>query len=323
MNPSPLPLDAVIANEELSRRRPRHRMDDALNHALEDLARALAASPRQVLQKLTDAALELCHSHSAGVSLVEAEGARHFFRWHAVSGRWAPLVWTTLPREFSPCGTVLDRKSALLMVDPERHFTPLAQVPPKVYEALLVPFEVGGELVGTVWVVSHEASRRFDSEDRRVVAALAEFAAQAYGRLSSLSADDVAQLARLSARAVPRAIVQKRVLVVDDNVDGANSLGDLLRLMGHEICVAHNGRAALEAAARTRPDIALLDIAMPGMSGFELGRELRQRYGASVRIVALTAFGGEEDRQQALAAGFDLHMVKPADPAFLKSLLGG
>jgi CheY-like chemotaxis protein len=326
MNASAVPVDAVIANEELSRRRPRHRMQAELDQALGKLAGALATSPRQVLQKLSDAALELCQSHSAGVSLLEAEGARQFFRWHAVSGRWAPLLWTTLPREFSPCGTVLDRKGAQLMLDPERHFTPLAQVPPKVHEALLVPFEVAGQLVGTVWVISHERSRRFDSEDRRVVGHLAQFAAQAYARLSSLSAEDVVHLARLAAappKTAPRATVQKRILVVDDNVDAADSLAALLRLMGHEVFVAYDGTTALGLLGPARPDIALLDLTMPGMSGYELARLVRSRAGSALRIVALSGFGLPEDRARALEAGFDQHMVKPVDPAFLRSLLGG
>ena len=328
MDSSTLPLDAVIANEELSRRRPRHRLQDALDQALEGLRRDLASSPRKILQNLTDAALQLCQAHSAGVSLLEAEGdgerRRQFFRWHAVSGKWAPLLWTTLPREFSPCGTVLDRKAPQLMIDPERYFTPLAQVPPKVHEALLLPFWVGGELVGTVWVVSHERSRHFDSEDRRVLAHLSEFAARAYQQLSSLSADDVVQLSRLSGgeRKPARAPVQKRILVLDDNVDAATSLAMLLRAMGHEVFVTHEGRAALADLSRIRPDIALLDIAMPDMTGYEVARQLRARLGAAVRIVALTGFGLAEDRARAIEAGFDQHIVKPADTAFLRSLLG-
>jgi CheY-like chemotaxis protein len=318
-------VDSVIANEELSRRRPRHRMQHALDAALGKLAGQLATSPRQVLQKLADAALELCQSQSAGVSLLEAEGARQFFRWHAVSGRWAPLLWTTLPRKFSPCGTVLDRKGAQLMIDPGRYFTPLASVPPKVHEALLVPFSIGGELAGTVWVVAHEPARRFDREDRQALARLAQFAAQAYECLSTLSVADVEHLSRFSRerpRRPPRAAVQKRILVVDDNVDAATSLAELLRAMGHEVDVAHDGRSALAQVSRTRPHIALLDIAMPDMSGYDLARQLRARLGAAVRIVALTGFGLAEDRARAREAGFDQHIVKPADPEFLKSLLG-
>jgi CheY-like chemotaxis protein len=325
MQGMPAPLDAVIATEELNRRRPRRRLHDGLEQAVERLRRDLATSPRRVLQNLTDIALELCQAQSAGVSLLERDGERQFFRWHAVSGQWAPLVWTTLPRDFSPCGTVLDRSAPQLMIDPERYFTPLAQVPPKVFEALLLPFSVGGELVGTVWVVSHERTRCFDREDRRVLAQLSEFAARAYQQLSTLSADDVVHLSRLSAGGTQRPVrapLQRRILVVDDNVDVATSLAVLLRGMGHEVFVAHEGRAALADLARIRPDIALLDIAMPDMSGYELARQIRNRAGPAIRIVALTGFGLADDRARALEAGFDQHMVKPVDPAFLKSLLG-
>ena len=326
MDTAPLPLDSVIANQELGRRRPRHRMDDALRQALADLARELASSPRRVLQKLSDTALELCHAHSAGISLLEEENGRQIFRWHAVSGHWASYLWATMPREFSPCGTVLDRRAAQLMILPERHFTPLLQVTPKVHEALLIPFSVAGEIVGTVWVIAHDENRRFDSEDRRAVAKLADFAAEAHARLSSLDADDVLRLARLNrapaAAKLPRASVQKRVLIVDDNLDGAAALASLLREMGHEIHVAHDGPAALDAAERVRPDIVLLDIAMPGMSGYEVAARLRQRLGAALLIVALTGCGRDEERIKALEAGFDQHLLKPVDPAFLKSLLG-
>jgi hypothetical protein len=119
-----------------------------------------------------------------------------------------------------------------------------------------------------------------------------------------------------------RAAVKKRILVVDDNVDAATSLALLLRAMGHEVFVAHDGPTALADLSRIRPDVALLDIAMPDMSGYELAREIRSRMGAAVRIVALSGFGLPEDRARALEAGFDQHLVKPADAAFLKSLLG-
>jgi DNA-binding response OmpR family regulator len=118
------------------------------------------------------------------------------------------------------------------------------------------------------------------------------------------------------------AVLPKRILVVDDNVDAANSLAMLLRSMGHEVFVAHEGRTALGDLSRIRPDMALLDIAMPDMSGYDLAREIRASMGSAVRIVALSGFGLPEDRLRALEAGFDQHMVKPADAAFLKSLLG-
>ena len=325
MSATLLPLDAVIGNEELSRRRPRQRKQDALDAALDRLAAELAASPRKILQELVDVALELCQAQSAGVSLVERDGERQVFRWHAVAGAWAALVWTTLPREHSPCGTVLDRKAAQLMILPERHFLALAHLPPKVYEALLVPFEVGGALMGTVWVVSHDAHRHFDSEDRRVVAKLAQFTARAYERLSSLSADDAIQLSRIAReRRIPelrRAAVQKRILIVDDNVDSAEMLGLSLRSLGHTVEVVHGGRAALAALARVQPDIVLLDIVMPDMTGYDVARRIREQLGARTRIVALSGFGGDDDRQRALDAGFDAYASKPIAPAELAELV--
>jgi GAF domain-containing protein len=161
------------------------------------LRAALAGSPRALLQKLTEVALELCAAQSAGVSLLEPVVEPPRFRWYATAGAFAPLLWTTLPRHFSPCGTVLDRGAVQLMVDPARHFTHLSAISPRVVEALLVPFAMGGTLVGTVWVVAHDDQRHFDDEDRRVVAQLTRFAATAYERLVSMKPDDVQALLRM------------------------------------------------------------------------------------------------------------------------------
>ena len=95
------------------------------------------------------------------------------------------------------------------MIDPERHFTPLAQVPPRVTEVLLVPFTVGGEMAGTVWVVAHDAAQHFDAEDRRIVTELTNFAALAYDRLQSFKADDVRELSRMHL--VPEPGTRKKV----------------------------------------------------------------------------------------------------------------
>jgi CheY-like chemotaxis protein len=113
-----------------------------------------------------------------------------------------------------------------------------------------------------------------------------------------------------------------RILVVDDHADAAHALERLLRAMGHEVAVAYDGRTALDQLSVTRPDVALLDITMPDMNGYELARQMRCRVDGAVRIVALTGFGLPEDRQRAIDAGFDHHVVKPVDPAFLRSLLG-
>ena len=113
-----------------------------------------------------------------------------------------------------------------------------------------------------------------------------------------------------------------RVLLVDDNVDAAESLAMLLRLWGHEVAVAHDGPDALRAAEAQRPEFALLDIGLPGMDGYELARRLRPQPGFGQTIlVALTGWGQEEDRRRSKEAGFDHHLVKPVELSALQELL--
>ncbi|HEY6820509.1 MAG TPA: ATP-binding protein [Burkholderiales bacterium] len=113
-----------------------------------------------------------------------------------------------------------------------------------------------------------------------------------------------------------------RVLVVDDNRDAANSLGALLRMLGAEVDVVHDGESALRAFGVQRPEVVLLDIGMPGMDGYEVARRLRERTDArDVLLVALTGWGQEKDRLNSKAAGFDHHLIKPADLGALRSLL--
>jgi signal transduction histidine kinase/CheY-like chemotaxis protein len=113
-----------------------------------------------------------------------------------------------------------------------------------------------------------------------------------------------------------------RVLVVDDNVDAAESLTLLLRLRGHEVQKAHTGPEALRAAAEHRPEVVVLDIGLPGMDGYEVARRLRQepRFQETV-LVAVTGYGKEDDRRRSEEAGFDHHLVKPVDPQALHQVL--
>jgi len=114
----------------------------------------------------------------------------------------------------------------------------------------------------------------------------------------------------------------RRILVVDDNVDAAETLAILLRLAGHSVEVAHDGAAAIGMAQAKRPELAFLDLGMPGMDGYELARRLRaDKALAGVRLVALTGWGQDEDRRRSAEAGFDLHVVKPVEPAMLDKVL--
>jgi two-component system CheB/CheR fusion protein len=113
-----------------------------------------------------------------------------------------------------------------------------------------------------------------------------------------------------------------RILVVDDNVDTAESLALLLRLRGHEAEIAHDGPAALDLAAAFEPDAVLLDIGLPGLDGYQVAAELRrQPQTAGALLVALTGYGQEEDQRRAREAGFDHHLTKPVDPQVIYQLL--
>ena len=115
----------------------------------------------------------------------------------------------------------------------------------------------------------------------------------------------------------------RRVLIVDDNVDSAESLAQLLRLQGHEVHTAYDGIAAVATASRHDPDVIILDIGLPGVDGYETTRRLREQNGGRRPvIVALTGYGAEADRERAERAGFDHHMTKPPDLARLRAIIG-
>ena len=114
----------------------------------------------------------------------------------------------------------------------------------------------------------------------------------------------------------------RRVLVVDDNRDGAESLAMMLRLWGHEVSVAYDGLAGLELAKADPPAVIVLDIGLPGLDGYEAARRLRAEPAtADALLIALTGYGQEEDRRRARAAGFDHHLVKPVDHGALQAVL--
>lgn len=113
-----------------------------------------------------------------------------------------------------------------------------------------------------------------------------------------------------------------RVLVADDSRDSADILASLLELLGHEVRVAYDGRAAVTAAQAFRPDVALLDIGMPELNGYQVATRIRnEAWGANAVLVALTGWGGEHDKVDAERAGFDRHLTKPVDTGVLQGVL--
>jgi signal transduction histidine kinase len=124
----------------------------------------------------------------------------------------------------------------------------------------------------------------------------------------------------INAEGTPR--TQRRILVADDNNDALESLATLLQLSGHEVYTADNGAVALESAEQNRPEVALLDIGMPKLDGYEVARRIRaQPWGQRITLVALTGWGQESDRRRSHEAGFDSHLVKPLDLDKLTELL--
>jgi DNA-binding response OmpR family regulator len=117
------------------------------------------------------------------------------------------------------------------------------------------------------------------------------------------------------------ATMERRVLVVDDNEDAADSLATLLGVMHYQVRVAYDGPEAIEAADEFEPAVALLDIGLPKLSGYDIARHIRSTRGGDVLLVAITGWGQEEDRRKAREAGFDHHFTKPADFEVLLELI--
>ena len=185
-NSSPVPLEEVLITEELAARPSRTPDFRAENEALLTLVKALAESPKSILQKLVDTARVLCRADSAGISLEEDLAEGKIFRWRAVAGELAPFLGGTMPRDFSPCGVAVDRGQTEVMRDPVCFYPYIAGLNIAVREVLLVPFFNRGRAMGTLWVVSHKTSPAFDAEDARLAGSLAQFASAAHDALATL-----------------------------------------------------------------------------------------------------------------------------------------
>lgn len=173
------PLESVLTTRELEQRpsRPADYQREAA--ALRRLSAALGSQPENILNLLVDEIRQLTGSGSAGLSLAEVDQGEEIFRWRALSGDLSPFLNGTMPRYFSPCGVVLDRKAVQLMSEPVRHFPYIEQLGMPICEVLLVPFISADLNAGTLWVCAHDPHQHFDQEDSRIVHSLAEFAAAA------------------------------------------------------------------------------------------------------------------------------------------------
>ncbi len=181
-------LDSVLCTDELRRRPSRAPDYKKENAALVALSSALAETPRNIFQTLVNTILESTQSDSAGLSLLSTDDGGKRFYWPAVAGKWNSHSGGGTPRDFSPCGDVLNRDTPLLFRHLERHYTYFQAVQPPVEEALLVPFYFEGKAVGTLWTIVHDGRRKFDAEDERIMSSVGKFASSAYQTLASLDA---------------------------------------------------------------------------------------------------------------------------------------
>lgn len=166
-------LDCLLA-------RPRRPEDfRSESKVLAELASRMVDTPHAILKCLSDAAMQLTGAHSAGVSILESDEEGERFHWRATSGHFAEHLDGTMPGDRSPCGLVLQQRATLFMMDPVQYFPEVAQLCRPVREVLLAPFYRNGAPVGTVWVVSHTAEKRFDGEDARLLETVARFGSTA------------------------------------------------------------------------------------------------------------------------------------------------
>jgi PAS domain S-box-containing protein len=177
-------LESILCTEELLNRPPRPPDYEKENSALVALLRALTDSPRTILQTLADKVLELVHADSAGLSLLTKDEKR--FYWAAIAGAWRPHIGGGTPRDFGPCGDVLDHNIPMLFTHWERRYPYLKMAIPIAEEGLLVPFYVDRKAVGTIWAIAHSNRHKFDAEDLRLLESMGRFASAAYQATESV-----------------------------------------------------------------------------------------------------------------------------------------
>jgi PAS domain S-box-containing protein len=224
-----VPLESILCTEELHRRPSRPHDYEKENRALVKLVSALADSPSTIFQALADTILDITQCDSAGLSLLTRDGktpdvrGKRFY-WPAIAGMWNPHVGGGTPRNFGPCGDVLDQNRTLLFRHFERRYPYLLPVIPAAEECLLVPFYVAGEAVGTIWAIMHSDRRRFDVEDDRIMDSLGKFASSAYQALKHIEDLKIQvserEKAEAEVRELARGLESKIRRLVDANVVG-------------------------------------------------------------------------------------------------------
>ena len=171
-NPA-LSVDDIIVEPRPTTKRRRASEE---TQALLGLSQVMAHAPEHAVQRLVETAMQLTEADSAGISLEDTHEGQPVFRWVAAAGEFSRYLHATMPRDFSPCGIVVTRGKTLVMRDLVRFYPYAADFHLPLHSAMLTPYGRGGKLVGTVWVLNHDARKEFDTDDVRVVGQMTTFA---------------------------------------------------------------------------------------------------------------------------------------------------
>jgi RNA polymerase sigma factor (sigma-70 family) len=174
-------LEDILITEQLLSRPIRARSSRQQSNSLRILEQATAGSAQHLIDAFLQLALDLCLAGTAGLSFLESgSDGNQIFRWTNLVGKLQSCVGGTTPRNFSPCGVTLDRKCAQLFANPGRYFHYFNEVEFPIVEGLVIPFRLGKDTEGTVWIVSHEKNVSFDAEDVRIMSALTEYVSSGF-----------------------------------------------------------------------------------------------------------------------------------------------
>jgi len=334
------PLEAILCTDELHRRPSRPPAYEKENQALVKLVSALADSPGTILRTLAETILEMTQCDSAGLSLLTADGKTpdvcgQRFYWPAIAGMWNPHVGGGTPRNFGPCGDVLDQDRTLLFRHFERRYPYLLPVIPAAEECLLVPFYVAGEAVGTIWAIMHGDGRKFDAEDDRIMASLGKFASSAYQALTHIedlkfqvserekAEAEVRELARGLEAKIRRLVEANVVGIVMWNLEGAitDANDAFLRMVQYDREDLASGRVRwmdlTPADWGDRDEKALADLKATGIfQPFE--KEYFRKDGSRVPVLLGGTFF-EGSGKEGVAFVLDLSEQKRAERALRRS----
>jgi PAS domain S-box-containing protein len=335
-----VPLESILCTEELQRRPSRPPDYEKENRTLVVLVSALADLPSTIFQTLAETIHDITQCDSAGLSLLTKDGKTpdvcgQRFYWPAIAGMWGPHVGGGTPRNFGPCGDVLDQNRTLLFRHFERRYPYLMPVIPAAEECLLVPFYVAGKAVGTIWAIMHSDRRKFDAEDNRVMVSLGKFASSAYQALVHIedlkiqvaerekAEAEVRELARGLEAKIRRLVEANVVGIVMWNLEGAITGANeaFLHMVQYARDDIGSGRVRwtdlTPAEWRDRDERAVADLKATGIfQPFE--KEYFRKDGSRVPVLLGGAFF-EGSGNEGVAFVLDLSEQKRAEQALRRS----